>query len=214
MLLTPPIFDRTIADVDHAKATREYYEQLKGAQGFVAWNRLTGNMHRMAIMLTGYGYNITLTCKTNWLRGSKPTVGEVTLIRSDLALLRQTLKSLMNYSWSEWTLAALSWQEINNRNRDTEGYFSRIPLPFLPWTHFEKINDVEEITFILDQIIESIKHLFRISGTFASGQVSYLPHFVEVPESDDLTWLDWNLLQKSWQEINDRHRTKENFFKR
>lgn len=230
MLPIPAIYDRTISDVTYANENRSAVEQLKGAQGSVAWNRLTGNMYYLAGLLTKYGYSVTMHSKYNWygerwendvLVGGAdiPTVAEVQQIKDDLGLLQNSVLGVVGYTWSEWGSLGRSWQEIDERNRTAQRYFEKFnyfanyPLPMLPWTHFEKINDVEEITFVLDTVIDSIKRLFRFSGTFGAGQLSYLPHFVEVV-TDAMSWIEFDQLQRTWEQMDAEQRTAANFFRR
>lgn len=148
--------------------------------------------------------------------GDIPFTHEIQMVQDDLGKLRYALFAMMNYTVAEWESKGQAVAEINARGRTAQEFYSRLPVPRLPYTHFQKINDIEEITLALRNIIDSIKHLYRVSGTFQSGQLSYLPRFVEyeIPEPEFMTVAEFNALRRTVLEIRAEERTAADFFRR
>lgn len=83
----PPVFDRTLEDVEFASRNRNDNIQYKGMQGFEAWNRLTNNMYYLAQALTSVGFPVTINVKMDWNKFSLATPSIVNQIKSEIQKL-------------------------------------------------------------------------------------------------------------------------------
>lgn len=208
-----PITTRTIADVNFARDNPNDTRNLIGAMNASDWNRITGNMYEIAAILTRFGYNVILKSRNDWTDTDIPTTEEIEQIRADIFTLRFALLGLMDYNWTAWEALNQTWITIDNRDRTADSYFAKLPVPALPWTDFQKINDVETIMLNMLDIVNTIKESFIMSGTFNSGQQSYLPHFIDAKEIW-YTWDEWDALNRTWNEIYALGRTADEFFRR
>ena len=145
-----PVFDRTIADVNYARENRNDPQHLKGAINYSDWNRITGNVHYLADLLTEHGYNIVAACKTIWAPGEVPPAAEIQKIHNDLDSIETGYNKLMHSP----------------------------PNPDAPWNQYQKINDVEQILFDTLYMFDLMARSFKPCGTFCSGQVFFLPRKV------------------------------------
>lgn len=214
-----PVTDRTLNDVEYARSVdrKNMPELLKGIQNYSDWNRLAINMYHLAGILENYGHQITLRVKANWKSGDAaagvpadvPKRSDIDQFRQDLKRLRRALYPFDNYTWEEWH--GRTWTELDTMDLDSSEYFSKHPLPELPYTHYEKINEIERISGVLEEIVQTYGNLFRVSGTFSSGQLSYLPRFIE-PHDCAMRWIDFDLMNRTWAEVDDEQRTAELFF--
>lgn len=208
-----PVTDRTRADVDHAREHRGDPQLHKGAQNFVDWNRLARNMYYVARILEDRGYQIKLTVKANWALGDIPRHSEINQFREDLKQIRRALYAFDGMTWAEFDAQDSNWTQIDARGREASEYFSRNPLPELPYTYYEKINEIERISGVLNDIIQQYGNLYRVSGTFFSGQLSYLPHFIE-PHNCEMIWAEWDALDRTWEQIDMERRSASMYFNR
>jgi len=208
-----PVTDRTQDDVDYAKSnyTLDLPEQFKAAQNHTDWNRFSINLYYLAMILRNRGYQISLRGKPNRTSRDIPPHSEINQYRLDLQQVRRAMFALDGMTWREWDAKGLTWEQIDARSLEAEEYFSNNPIPELPYNHFEKINDIERISDILHEIIQVYGNLFRVSGTFVSGQLSYLPRFIE-PHVCDMIWLEWDLMNRTWAQIDAEGRTAEMYF--
>lgn len=208
---TAPVTNRTLEDVEYARAHRNDDTLHKGAQNFSDWNRLAVNMYHLAELLENYGYVLTLRVRPNWKPGEIPYVREIDRFRIDLQQLRRAVYLFNSYTVAEWEGLGQTCAEIDARGRMAVEYYSKQPVPDLPYTHFEKINEIEKISGWLEETIAAIKKLYRPAGTFSAGQLSCLPRFVE-PHRCDMTVLDFNLLYRTVEEMREENRTARQFY--
>lgn len=208
-----PVTDRTQDDVDYAKVnySLDLPEQFKAAQNHTDWNRLSINMYYVANVLTNYGFQIRLNGNPSRGLHDIPSVSEINDYREDLKTIRHALHSFDSYTWEEFDMLDQTWDELDDRGLEASEYFSRHPIPELPYNYFEKINIIEEISLALYEVVQAYGNLFRVSGTFASGQLSYLPRFIE-PHVCDMIWLEWDLMDRTWDEIDAEERTADVYF--
>ncbi len=209
----PPVTDRTQTDVDFANANRNDPANYKGAQNNTDWQRLTSNMYHLAGVLRDYGYDVILHSRLVWDVGYIPRDNEVYQILEDLVCLRHALLGYFNYSWQQWDGLGRNWAQIDSRKRMSVDYFSSIWLPRMPMTYYEKINILEEWTRLLLEAIEQTKPLLRVSGTFSSGQATYLPRFIDV-ELEYMDWIGWDSLLRAWTAIDLEQKIAADYFKK
>jgi len=138
-----PIINRTQADVDYADAHRGNLTENKGARSHWTLQRIADNMRYIRAQLIERGINVPeILSRDTWLKTDIPRQSEIELIQTDIQMLRDL------------------------------GYIkSTTPfVPVLPWTHYEKLNDIERILYDTVVIITGIGAANRFSGTFFSGQ--------------------------------------------
>ena len=123
-----PIYDRTYSDVRYADQHRDSPLPLKGARNHTDLERITGNIHFLSAWLLEYGYSAPTTCKTDWTLGEVPQRAEINKIRTDVLTLRRAFFVM----------------------RTTPS------TPELPYTHYQKINDIERILFDIEVLIENM----------------------------------------------------------
>lgn len=137
-----PIFDRTQADVDFARAHKNDDEQYKGAQGYIHWARLTNNIYYVADKLTSRGFAVTATCKNDWDIYTIPTQSDIEGIKNDMLKIREVFSGATG---------------VPN-------------VPYLPYTHYEKINDMEKILYDFYELADKISIDYMYSGEIYSGE--------------------------------------------
>lgn len=92
--MIPSVIDRTSADVQN--------NTEKGYYNYTDLNRVGHNVEYLAGLLNGYGYEVTVTPKTDWAVGDIPTYVQMTQYLTDLATLKDafygtvTLPATMN----------------------------------------------------------------------------------------------------------------------
>ena len=138
-----PIYDRTLEDVQYANANRDSPQPLKGARNYTDLNRIAGNIHYLSDILSNYGYVSSATCKTAWTLGEVPSYSEFMKIQSDLISLRYHVVGMVTTPVT----------------------------PGLPYTHYQKINDIEKILFDTEQMIENMAAAWFYSDELYSGEV-------------------------------------------
>lgn len=83
-----PITDRNQADVDYAEAYPNNTSNNKGALNFeYDLNRIEQNCEYLARLLNDYGYNQSITIKTNWTIQDFPYQKEIDRIRNNINTL-------------------------------------------------------------------------------------------------------------------------------
>lgn len=151
-----PIFDRTQADVEAAKAKIAGWisavasgsavttEDLKACINASDLNRIEGNTKYLSEVWTAIGYPSTVTTKT-WERNSSPDVDDIERMITNV----QTV------------LAA----------------FYGDSAPELPDTmlDYEQVNMIERNLYYLKLLLDGGTGTFRKCSTFASGQARILP---------------------------------------
>ena len=148
-----PIYDRTLSDVEQAKSNRNDSQSWKGALNYVDWERITGNIKFVSDELKSRGINPpAMTSKLFWTIGEIPPRAEIAKIRSDLI-------SLYDF-----------WYKLSSTPHP----------PDLPYTHYQKINDIEKILFDFKQFIDWLDDTNIYSGQFYSGDTMDIvgKHFI------------------------------------
>ena len=183
MPLITPIANRKQSDVDYANSlikkakkagwdnlsTSEKATYLSGMLGSLKstdLNRIESNCAYLAGLLNQYGYNLTISIKTDWAQTDNINAPQLERIRSNLALIldvyhldaMKTFEDLGNTTFAE--LGATTFEDLKKSN---------LMVPMVPTTYV-KINTIEDIIGIVDDMIAHMKLSFRKSGTFRSGQ--------------------------------------------
>ena len=104
-----PIFDRTEADVEYARAHPDEITALKGAYNYeIDLNRVEGNCQFIAEALQRQGYKIEIITKEDWTNTDWLTAAHWTRIRGNV----EALKAIPVPEWREIS-AALDWANAN-----------------------------------------------------------------------------------------------------
>ena len=208
----PPVTDRTQQDVDFAKENRNRPYLLKGAQNYTDWNRISRNLYYLADVLDRRGFTIRLDGRQDWTVGGLWKTSDICNYREDLKQIRNAFRPFGEDTWDTIHARDFTWEQVNARELETTEYFSFIPIPELPYTHYEKINEFERLTALLESILERYGQSYQVSGTFGSGQVAYLPHLVE-PDTHDMMWMEWDFAQQTWRQMKQKGTNAKNYFK-
>ncbi len=204
-----PVTDRTRDDVEYARQHAGQKEPCKGAQNSADWNRLVQNLCHIAGELESDGYTIPLPLRATWPQGHIPERREITAIRDAVFALRYQLYGLERNTWEEW--AGRSWEEIDGEGRFAGDYFSRLRLPDLPYTHYEKINALEEWAQRLCTRAAGLPGCFCVAGSLVSGQATVLPRYIEVRDCR-MMWAEWEAPERSWAAIDGEGRAARRYF--
>ncbi len=129
-----PIVDRTLQDVrnkDPIRAFLNYWDL----------NRIEQDTEYLSSILNGYGYNQSLTHRTDWLMSDFPYA-------SQMERVRQNVQTLIDVYHAQ-----------------------DVPLPeTLQNLDWQKLNAVESNLKLMKEMIHRMEQSFRYSGTFYSGQ--------------------------------------------
>ena len=112
---------------------------MKGARNYTDLNRISGNIAFVRDMLTELGYAIpAITSRDDWLKEDFPRESDITKLKADVAAIRAT------------------------------GIVSpQTPLtPDLPYTHYQKINDIEKIIFDIESALRRAEKISYNAGAF------------------------------------------------
>jgi len=140
-----PITDRTLADVEFANANRDSPEPLKGMRNASDLNRISNNMRYISNLLLLLGIATPeITCKCDWLITDFPRESDIRKYQTDLNALR-TVGNVL-------TTTPLT--------------------PDLPYTHYQKLNDIEQIIHDLHIIIGRVVNSFIGTGEIGCGELS------------------------------------------
>jgi hypothetical protein len=113
---------------------------MKGARNASDLNRISGNMKHIRERLLSLGFSMPpIESRGNWLASDIPRYSDILLYKEDITNIREAFP--------------LNHEEI----------------PELPYTHYEKLNNIERIIFETESHINRIIAAFRYSGTFHSG---------------------------------------------
>jgi len=130
-------------DVQFANANRDSPLPLKGARNYTDLIRITGNIAHLISALAEMGHSLPAQkSKQVWAVGEVPPEAEIDKIRQDMASLREA--AVIHPS----TPAA----------------------PGLPYTHYEKMNDIERILYDIHMMEQRRKEGFVYSGEMYSGE--------------------------------------------
>ena len=134
-----PIYNRTLEDVAYANANRASPEPLKGARNYTDLNRISGNIAFVRDTLTSLGYTIpAMQSRDDWIKTDFPKESDIANLKADVAAIRAT------------------------------GIVSpQTPLtPDLPYTHYQKINDIEKIIFDIEAALRRAEKISYNAGAF------------------------------------------------
>jgi hypothetical protein len=152
-----PVYDRTVEDVEFAKAqiaewiksiqtgdTVSTYD-LKGCLNLSDINRIEGNIKFLAEKLSALGYPPDVTVKS-WKRSGVPNEEDIKRI-------------------------------INNTKSIVRAYYQQKGVSELPhgMTGWDEINAIEENLAKIKELYDAMVKSFRLSGTFTSGSSQILP---------------------------------------
>lgn len=138
-----PIVNRTQADVEYADAHRGNLTENIGARSHWTLQRIADNMRYVVEQFTMLGISTTpLVSKAEWLVTDIPTHSEIQKFKTDLDNLRAA------------------------------GFIKpTTPVtPSLPWTHWQKLNDIEQMLLDMVAVVSGITAPIRYSGMFYSNQ--------------------------------------------
>lgn len=143
-----PIIDRTLADVEYARANRANAESLKGARNASDLNRMANNCIILHDLLTSYGYDISPLKQilTPWSMTEFPSTQDIQNILDDVQMLRDKFTA-----------------------------FAEPVTPILPINTYQKMNDIEQVIFDIEMLIGNMVMRFKNCGTFYAGQDESLP---------------------------------------
>lgn len=152
-----PIYDRTVEDVEFAKAQiTEWIKSiqtgdpvstydLKGCLNLSDINRIEGNIKFLAEKLSALGYPPDVTVKT-WKRSGIPN-------EKDIERIIKNVRSIIN----------AYYQQVG---------VSDLPLGMTGW---DEINAIEENLAKIKELYDAMLNSFRLSGSFTSGSTQILP---------------------------------------
>lgn len=164
-----PIFDRTQADVDFANVNRENPTPNKGMRTSSDLNRISGNYRHVRDLLVSMGYSVPemtsrgdwpiVTPDNYWMLPTK----DVFLRESDIAKFKTDITAL----------------------RKTAPPTSPT-VPDLPYLHYEKLNNIEKITFDIWQSIQWQQEISYNAGAWYaySGAGWYFGESKTIPLPD------------------------------
>lgn len=181
------IYDRTQADADRrdALAARGYIDWtadekaewlagMKGAYNATDLNRVGEALLYIQDELNGYGYSVGVSVKTNWVRTDKPTAAQMENYLAQVEKIRTVLEVFQTTPETPSTMEGLT---------------------------FQRANDIEEILFDVQRVIEQVAAGFLRSNAFTmwSG-VDHLPssksdlgrNWAEL-DAMDTSWRNWQL---------------------
>lgn len=138
------ITDRTIEDVEYAKANPDSTEDLKGAYNNSDLNRVEKKVEELYNILKGYSYDDRIeVIKTDWER-------------------------------TDFFKAEDGKRYLSNIRKLISSYFVKNDTPRLPSTmdklSYEDANAIEQILEDIEEIITNMEQVFIYSGVACSGQ--------------------------------------------
>ena len=142
MTWVEPVFDRTLEDVEEARrvlAAGGTLENLKGCLNFTDLNRIEGDMAYLFGELQEIGKRIEGITR-EWSETDIPLMDDIRRI-------------------------------LINLDRLTEAFILPEDVPFVPERilRYNEVNDIEQLLYIIHEILLLVKASFRKSGTFQSG---------------------------------------------
>ncbi len=136
-----PIIDRTLQNVKNVK---NGMEDEKGALLVSTLNRIENNSQYLAEKLTELHYPVTIDTKTDWVNTDYPYIDtEINRIKNNLELLKETYH-------------VLNTTPSNDVSKTTMNY--------------SDVNIMEQITFDLNYLIESMENYYVYCGVANCGQ--------------------------------------------
>jgi len=139
-----PIYDRTLHDVQYAQANRHSAIANKGARNHTDLNRITGNIEYLRNMLIAGGINVPAQqSKLIWANMAIEPESDIDKIRIDLNALKAAFPAV---------------------NVMTP------PTPALPYTRYDKMNDIEKITFDIKYLYELMQEEKIFTGEIYTGE--------------------------------------------
>lgn len=137
-----PIFDRTLADVEYARANPELISRsLKGRRESSDLNRIAENCAYINNILTEVANGIELSQRSGWTKTEFPNYNEIQAMVNDVSALR-------DITYVSPTLAAT---------------------PTLPINTYQKMNLIERIIYEINYYIDNVIGEYVFSGEIYSG---------------------------------------------
>ena len=143
-----PVYDRTIADVNYAIAKIAEWRdtnskdvyELKGCFNVSDINRIEGNIQYLSDNLSAL-YYFPHTRSMSWDNKGLPSIVDISRI-------------------------------MDNIKKIISSYFQYDTAPNLPETmlNYEQVNDVEENLYLLKEMLDNMKSMFRECGTLICGE--------------------------------------------
>lgn len=151
------ITDRTQRDVARVKALAkkgwaamteqertEWLGEMKGAYNASDLNRVGQAISYIADLLTGYGYSVQVSPKTDWTMSDIPTREQLEQYLANVAALRQALPVLPTTPEAPPDMEGLTWAEA---------------------------NDIEKILVDINHLITNMTAAWFYSGDLYAGEV-------------------------------------------
>ena len=113
MPLIIPITDRTLSDVNYAAANPANAAANKGALNYTDLNRIESNCAYVADQLQGYGYDISIAVKTDWMMQDFPYRSQIDRIRGNVDALLDALYRLPGSPEIKYW-ESLDWNDVNS----------------------------------------------------------------------------------------------------
>lgn len=130
-ILDTLIFDRTQADVDRVRELKlkfldgtitteeqtEYVNGLKGAYNSIDLNRVGNAIAYIGGLLRSFGFNISVSPKTDWVNSDVPTQAQAQRYIQDLSAIRTAGSSVVSTVAIPTNLDNLNFESANNIER-------------------------------------------------------------------------------------------------
>lgn len=165
------IYDRTQADVDEAmrllakmqagealtdEESAAYYAGLRGHYNLSDLNRVEAAVAKLAELLRGYGYAVSVEVKTDWAVGDVMRYDDIVRYLANVAAIRNAFP------------ASADTPDAVTIDR---------------WINFAAANDIERLLYEVEQTVNGAAGIFRRCGTFSAGQ--YRKRYVRKNVSED-----------------------------
>ena len=150
-----PIIDRSQSDVNYANANRASPIPLKGMRNASDLNRISDNLRHLREWLVGLGYTIPeITSRNDWGTITWGAENDIPT-HTDNGSLFPRESDIANFKID---VAAI---------RATGIVSPQTPLtPDLPYTHYQKLNDVEKIIFDIEAALRRAEQIAYNAGAF------------------------------------------------
>lgn len=151
------ITDRTISDVDRYLALKnkgfanlteaekaEWLSPMKGAYNYTDLNRVESAVQYLAEKLREYGYRADIGEVKTWSMDSLPTLADMTRYLKNVGVIREAFSTLKTTPY-----VASSMKEFT----------------------YKEANDIEQILFDVNKLLENMVSVWSYSGDLFSGEV-------------------------------------------
>lgn len=142
------IYNRTKADVDRweelkakgfkamtAEEQAEWMAAMKGAYNYTNLNRVGQAIAYIASVLNGYGYDIAVSPKTDWIEKDIPTLEQLNAYLANVSIVRAALATLPTTPDVPADMDALTVEEANAIEKilvDLDTQLNRMATTFIP----------------------------------------------------------------------------------